>query len=162
KEEWEVLKGANFTRDDPQARQWARWRRGVYTTNGVALAVIKRSAPERPLPDLFMFALLGQFRGYFPGYSKLIADDHHYLTWAILKAPTENHAGTVTLRSSDPRDTPLIDFHYFKEGTNAGALDLASVVDGVEFVRTLTEPVSELIAEETLPGKDKQSREELG
>src|SRR5262249_49937780 len=45
---------------------------------------------------------------------------------------------------------------------NAGALDLASVVDGVEFVRTLTEPVSELIAEETLPGKDKQSREELG
>ena len=28
--------------------------RGVYTTNGAVLAVIKRSAPERPLPDLFM------------------------------------------------------------------------------------------------------------
>jgi hypothetical protein len=34
---------------------------GVYTTNGAALAVIKRSVRERPLPDLFIFALLGRF-----------------------------------------------------------------------------------------------------
>jgi choline dehydrogenase len=158
KDEWEVLKGANFTRDDPQGREWASVRKGVYTTNGVALAVIKKSAPQRPLPDLFMFALLGQFRGYFPGYSKLISEDHRYLTWAILKAHTENLAGTVKLRSADPRDPPLIDFHYFREGTNEGTQDLDSVVEGIKFVRTLTSTVSDLVEEEELPGKAVQDR----
>ena len=158
KDEWEVLKGATFTRDDPQGREWASVRKGVYTTNGVALAVIKKSAPQRPLPDLFMFALLGQFRGYFPGYSKLISEDHRYLTWAILKAHTENLAGTVKLRSADPRDPPLIDFHYFREGTNEGTQDLDSVVEGIKFVRTLTSTVSDLVEEEELPGKAVQDR----
>jgi choline dehydrogenase-like flavoprotein len=53
KAEWEVLKGATFTRDDPQCREWAKSRTGVYTTNGAALAVIKalaaRTAAARPL-----------------------------------------------------------------------------------------------------------------
>jgi choline dehydrogenase-like flavoprotein len=163
KEEWEVLKGSNFTLDDPQGREWASSRKGVYTTNGVALAVIKKSAPERPLPDLFVFALLGHFRGYFAEYSKLVAKQpHNYLTWAILKAHTENRAGTVRLRSPDPRDPPLINFHYFSEGTNGGTQDLDSVVNGVEFVRTLTATVSDLIVEEELPGKDVKNRQQIG
>ncbi len=161
KAEWEVLKGSTFTRTDPQCQEWARSRTGVYTTNGVALAVIKRSARQRPLPDLFTFALLGKFRGYFPGYSKLIAEDHHYLTWAILKAHTENHAGTVGLRSADPRDPPLINFHYFKEGTNQGQQDLDSVVDGIEFVRKITATASDLIEKEELPGGTVSSRNDL-
>jgi choline dehydrogenase-like flavoprotein len=162
KAEWEVLKDADFTRDDPQCREWARSRTGVYTTNGAALAVIKRSAPERPLPDLFVFALLGQFRGYFPGYSALIArKPHRYLTWAILKAHTENRAGTVTLRSADPRDLPLINFRYFKEGTGGGTEDLASVVDAVEFVRTITAAAGDLIEQEELPGKQADTRAAL-
>ena len=81
-----------------------------------------------------------QIRGYFPGYSKLIADVKNYLTWGILKAHTENRGGTVALRSADPRDPPEINFHYFKEGTDKNGDDLASVVAGVEFVRTLTKP----------------------
>jgi choline dehydrogenase-like flavoprotein len=161
-DEWEVLKGADFTRDDPQCREWARSRTGVYTTNGAALAVIKRSAPQRPLPDLFIFAVLGKFRGYFPGYSELSArKPHRYLTWAILKAHTENRAGTVRLRSTDPRDPPLINFHYFKEGTGGGTEDLASVVDGVEFVRTVTASVKDLIEEEELPGKATNTRDAI-
>jgi choline dehydrogenase-like flavoprotein len=163
KEEWESLKGATFTRDDPYCREWAKSRTGVYTTNGVALAVIKKSAPERRLPDLFVFALLGKFRGYFAEYSKLVAEQpHKYLTWAILKAHTENRAGTVRLRSADPRDPPEINFHYFSEGTNGGTQDLDSVVNGVEFVRTLTATVSELIEEEELPGKDVKDRKQIG
>ena len=161
KAEWQVLKGATFTRDDPQYKEWARDRKGVYTTNGVALAVIKRSAPERPLPDLFLFALLGHLRGYFPGYSKLLAKDHRYLTWAILKAHTENLAGTVRLRSADPRDPPAIKFHYFGEGTNKGVQDLNSVVDGIRFVRTMTARVGDLIVEEEFPGQKVQDRESL-
>src|ERR1043166_4084495 len=90
KHEWEALKGATFTRNDPYCQEWASRRKGVYTTNGVALAVIKKSAPERPLPDLFVFALLGKFKGYYAEYSKLVAEQpHKYLTWAILKAHTD-------------------------------------------------------------------------
>jgi len=34
------------------------------------------------------------------------------------KAHTINRAGTVKLRSADPRDPPDINFHYFHEGTD--------------------------------------------
>jgi choline dehydrogenase len=161
KRDWAILKDATFTRDDPQSKQWARWRRGVYTTNGAALAIIIRSLPERPLPDLFVFALIGRFKGYFPGYSKLIVDNHNYLTWAILKAHTNNHGGAVTLRSKDPRDPPEINFRYFREGTDEQGEDLQSVVAGIEFVRTLTATAGEVIAEEELPGPDKTKATDL-
>ena len=160
---WEVLKGAEFAKGDPQYQQWEQGRKGVYTTNGAVLAVIKRSAKERPLPDLFCFALLGLFKGYFPGYSRLFPEHLNYLTWAILKAHTNNRAGTVTLRSADPRDPPQIDFHYFEEGSAGGEQDLDSVVDGIKFVRTLTADLKKqrLIAEEELPGDSVQTDDEL-
>ncbi len=162
KAEWDVLKGARFTRDDPQGQEWTTKRSGVYTTNGAALAVIKKSSPQQPLPDLFVFALLGKFKGYYAGYSKAVADPpHKYLTWAILKAHTENQAGTVRLRSADPRDPPLINFHYFTEGTDGGTQDLDSVVDGIEFVRKLTSVVGDVIEEEEVPGKNYPTRNEL-
>jgi choline dehydrogenase len=163
KAEWEVLKGATFTRDDPQCREWAKSRTGVYTTNGAALAVIKRSLPERSLPDLFAFAVLGQFRGYFPGYSRLIAQPpHQYLTWAILKAHTQNCAGTVRLRSAEARDPPEINFHYFKEGTGEGVQDLQSVVAGIDFVRKVTDTLGDLIEAEEFPGRSVQGADALG
>ena len=161
---WSVLKGAKFAKGDPQYQQWAESpRRGVYTTNGAVLAVIRRSARERPLPDLFCFALLGKFRGYFPGYSLLFPQHLNYLTWAILKAHTVNRAGEVTLRSADPRDPPGIDFHYFEEGNDVEGEDLDSVVDGIKFVRRMTAELKEqnLIAEEELPGEDLQSDADL-
>src|SRR5262249_59506 len=161
KEEWEVLADAKFVKGDPQYQQWETERKGVYTTNGGVLTVIKRSDPARLLPDLFCLALLGKFQGYFPGYSELIAKYHDYLTWVVLKAHTVNTAGTVTLRSADPRDTPLINFPSFDEGNDTAQGDLESVVSGIEFVRAITARVSEYIAEEELPGKDVRSREEL-
>ena len=160
---WEVLKDAKFAVGDPQYEMWKEHRQGVYTTNGAVLAVIKHSLKERPLPDLFIFALLGLFRGYFPGYSSLLPQHLNYLTWAILKAHTNNSAGTVKLRSTDPRDVPQIDFHYFEEGNDAKGEDLQSVVEGIKFVRELTKPLIEkgIIAEEELPGKDVQTDEQI-
>ncbi len=157
---WWVLKGAKFAAGDPQYAQWNQPKRdGVYTTNGAVAAIIKRSVPERPLPDLFIFALLGLFRGYFPSYSKLFVENLNYLTWAILKAHTQNCAGTVRLRSKDPRDVPEIDFCYFTEGNDAAGDDLKSVVEGVKYVRKLTEPLRKkgLIAAEELPGESVQT-----
>ncbi|MDD1643011.1 MAG: GMC family oxidoreductase, partial [Methylococcaceae bacterium] len=159
----EVLKDAKYAKGDPQYEEWEKHQQGVYTTNGAVLAVIKRSMEEQPLPDLFCFALLGNFRGYFPGYSKLIKENLNYLTWAVLKAHTINRAGVVRLESADPRDRPYINFRYFEEGSDQEGTDLDAVVAGIRFVRSLAEPLIELgiIAEEEHPGKALQSDQEL-
>jgi len=160
---WQVLAGAKFAKGDPQYEEWARSRSGVYATNGAVLAAIKRSSAGQPLPDLFCFAMLGLFKGYFPQYSRLCAEHLNYLTWAIIKAHTLNRAGEVTLRSADPREVPDINFHYFEEGSDKSGDDLDAVVDGIKFVRTMTAPLKRqrLIAEEELPGESVQSRDEL-
>jgi len=162
-EHWEVLADAKFAKGDPQYQQWVSRQEGVYTTNGAVLAVIKRSIATQPLPDLFCFALLGLFRGYFPGYSRLFPEHLNYMTWAILKAHTLNRGGEVTLRSPDPLDPPDVNFHYFEEGTDKNGEDLNAVVDGIKFVRTMTAKLREqkLIAAEELPGDAVQSDEEL-
>jgi choline dehydrogenase-like flavoprotein len=160
---WKILDGATFSRGDRQYQDWAKGHDGVYASNGAVLAAILRSMPERPLPDLFCFALLGLFGGYFPGYSSLEVTKPNYLTWAILKAHTENRAGEVRLRSTDPRDTPLINFRYFEEGSDTAGEDLASVVAGIRFVRRLTAKLTAegAIAAEEQPGEALQSDDEL-
>jgi len=52
---------------------------------------------------------------------------------------TNKHGGTVKLRSTNPRDVPEINFHYFNEGNDTSGEDLQSVVEGVKFVRRMTE-----------------------
>ena len=160
---WNILKGVTFSRRDPAYQEWATRREGLYTSNGAVLAAILKSLPERPLPDLFCFALLGLFGGYFPGYSAAEVTKPNYLTWAILKGHTQNRAGEVVLRSTDPLDTPLINFHYFDEGSDTAGQDLDSVVAGIRFVRQLTAKLRAqgLIAEEEQPGEALQTNNDL-
>ncbi len=160
---WRVLTGADFTRDDRLFAEWSRDRTGMYVSNGAALAVSLRSQPDLPAPDLFCMALLAKFAGYFPGYSRLVAEHHDYLTWAVLKAHTSNRAGSVTLRSADPRDTPEVDFRYFDEGDDTAGADLKAVVTALRFVRRISAELREkgLIREEELPGDAVQTDEQL-
>jgi choline dehydrogenase len=151
---WSVFRDATFTNRDPQYREWAEDRDGVYATNGALLAVVLRSSLERPVPDLFCYAILGHFTGYYPTYSSALAANRNCLTWVVLKGHTANTAGEVTLRSGDPRDTPAINFRYFDEGNDGTSADLQSVVDGIRFVRGLSEGLRRdgLMAHEELPG----------
>jgi choline dehydrogenase len=157
---WAAYRGAQFNTKDPQYRQWLKGKSGVYATNGSVLTLFRRSPVADELPDQFCMSLLARFSGYRPNYSCDFRDKLNYLTWVVLKAHTRNRAGEVTLRSSDPRDTPLINFRYFQEG---GDEDLAAVVDGIRFVRRLTEKLKKLdfIAEEELPGERLQSDDDL-
>jgi choline dehydrogenase len=95
---------------------------------------------------------VGNFHGYFPGYSKLFAQEHDRLTWAVLKAHTLNRGGEVTLKSADPRVAPAVNFHYFDEGTDKSDQDLDSVVEGIKFVRRLTANLP-FVKEEEFPGR---------
>jgi choline dehydrogenase len=162
-EPWHVLSGADFARDDRLFNEWSRHRTGMYISNGAALAVSLRSRQEPSVPDLFCMALLAKFRGYFPGYSRDIVEHHDYLTWAILKAHTNNRAGEVTLRSPNPRDTPSVNFCYFEEGSDTTGEDLKSVVTALRFVRRMTSKMKQcgLIAAEELPGEDVQTDDQL-
>jgi choline dehydrogenase-like flavoprotein len=107
--------------------------------------------------------MVGKFKGYFPGYSKLLAEHQNYLSWIILKAHTLNNRGEVTLQSPDPRVPPKINFHYFDEGSDKQEKDLAAVVEGIHFVRAMTKDLRKqgLIAEEELPGDRRQSDDDL-
>jgi choline dehydrogenase-like flavoprotein len=152
KKDFTSLDGAEFKKDDKLYNMWKHGRGGVYTTNGAALAVIHKSPLAGPLPDLFCFALIGDFHGYYPTYSRLFRERHNCLTWAILKAHTLNQGGQVTLKSPDPRVAPQVNFHYFEEGTDKAGKDLDAVVEAIKFVRTLTKGLPFLTEEMPGPG----------
>jgi choline dehydrogenase len=139
---------------DPPDRCLDEWKRNpesAYGTNGVVIGIVRRSRPERVSPDLYIFGFPGAFRGYYPGWSADAVQKNHF-TWAILKAHTNNTAGSVRLRSADPRDTPDIAFHYFEEGNDASGEDLDSIVAGVDFARELNRRLTGLAPEEVVPG----------
>jgi choline dehydrogenase len=155
-----MLKDASFkppgpdNPPDPPFKQWQKGQ-GLYTSNGAMAAMILRSKKYKLDPDLFIFALPGDFHGYFPTYSsQIVTSKKDSLTWCIVKAHTRNTAGTVRLKSSDPRDTPEINFHYFDEGNDATGDDLDSVVTAVKFVREMNEG-NPFIKSELLPGMEK-------
>jgi choline dehydrogenase len=154
---WSCLHDARFTADDPIYRHW-RAGRGMYISNGAAIAFSLRSSPRQANPDLFVMALLTRFSGYFSGYSDIIRNSHDDLTFALLKAHTNNRGGTVSLTSSDPCDPPQIDFRYFEEGTDPDGGDLAAVVEGIRRVRRMSESLQGcgLIGGEETPGADLQ------
>ncbi len=160
---WALLEGARFERGDPLWRRWKDSQEGIYASNGAAMAFVRRSAHHTAVPDIFCMALPVRFEGYFPGFSKLFRDHHDYLTWAVLKAHTHNRAGSVTLKSADPRTPPIVNFRYFEEGGEGAAPDLDAVVEAIQFVRRLTLPLIArgVIAEELSPGRDVSSAEEL-
>ncbi|MGA8026544.1 MAG: GMC oxidoreductase [Bryobacteraceae bacterium] len=163
-----LLQGASFAPPqpsgppDPYFEQWEKGS-GIYASNGALIGIVKRSAPEKKDPDLYIFGLPGFFRGYFPGYSTQGERFHNRFTWAILKARTNNTAGRVTLRSSDPAVTPRIEFHYFDEGNDASGADLDAVVNGVEFVRDMNRRlgIAGLIKNELVPGAAYETPEKV-
>jgi choline dehydrogenase len=161
KADFTILEGCGFAPptggepDDPCLRQWRANGTGPYSTNGAVLALVRRSRPDLPDPDLFIFGLPGTFKGYFIHYSEEIEKARNCFTWAILKGHTKNTAGTVSLRTNDPRDAPEINFRYFDEGTNKANEDLQAVVQGVKLVRRVMSHESlagKVVRSELVPG----------
>jgi choline dehydrogenase len=163
KHDFEMLAGATFQppgdgeRGDSCFLEWLEGT-GIYTSNGAIGAVILKSEKRRRDPDLFIFGLPGNFRGYYPGYSRDLERSKNFLTWAIVKAHTNNTSGTVRLNSNDPRETPEVHFHYFEEGNDPGGEDLRSLVKAVEFVRGMNDR-NEAVLEEKLPGRHRLGEE---
>lgn len=112
--------------------------KGVYGTNGIAIAVVLKSSVAEKEPDLLISGAPAKFKGYFPGYSTDSLADARHWAWIVLKAHSRNNAGTVTLKSTDPRDMPLINFNYYDTGVNSngeGDKDLQATYEGFQFAR---------------------------
>ncbi len=160
--DWRSMDGARFETGDPLYRQWRKGR-GMYVSNGAAMATIRRSRPESADPDLFAMAMLGRFEGYYPGYSRRVTEAHDHLTWAILKGHTRNRSGVVSLRSPDPREPPDIAFNFFDPTDDPEGADLAAVVSAIRAARTMSAPLIArgCLVSEIAPGPEIQSDSEL-
>ncbi|PKS11292.1 hypothetical protein jhhlp_003054 [Lomentospora prolificans] len=131
------------TPNDPCLQRWEAGGsiptlKGVYASNGIALGVTRKSsaAGAGDDPDTFVLGAPVAFKGYYPGYSADATADAKHWTWLTLKAHSRNRAGTVNLRSTDPRDTPLINFNNFDDPA-AAALDSQALVEGMKYTRGL-------------------------
>lgn len=129
-----LLADCTFLRgDDPCYKKWSTLPgdlKGAYTTNGIAFGYLHHSSVAGADPDLFLGGVPAYFNGYFPGYSRHATAELNTWTWLTLKAHSRNRAGTVELASSDPRDTPRINFNSFSEG---GEDDLQAIVEGMQY-----------------------------
>ena len=157
KEDFSTLAGVSFVPDqagDPARTRWLKDGSGLYSINGGALAMMMSSTGNQAVrrdPDLFIFGVPAAFRGYYWDWSKELlhktmgatTEVRNLWSWVILKAYTSNNNGTVQLRSTDPLDTPQIDFHSFDD--DAGALfqgDLDALGEAVARVREINAGVT--------------------
>jgi len=112
--------------------------KGTYATNGVSIGVVIKSSVASGEPDIFVSGAPAKFTGYYPGFTKSAFADARHWSWITLKAHSRNTAGTIKLRSSDPRDTPVINFNYFDTGnTTSGAdtKDVQAIYEGIKYSR---------------------------
>jgi choline dehydrogenase len=148
---------------------WKNGKGPYASSNGFIFAIIKKSTIAKQDtvfgndPDLLIFGGIADFKGYYPGYSSDVYGYRNW-TWVVLKAHTGNYgakAGTVKLVSSDPRDMPDINFHYFDAGStenNAHERDLQAMAEGVALSRNISDSTSVPFSTgkdfvEVLPGK---------
>lgn len=136
------------TSPDPCLQQWIsgsdQSSKGTYASNGLAIGAIKKSSVASGEPDIFIAGGPTNFVGYYPGYSAVSNIDAHHWSWLILKAHSRNNAGTVMLRSADPRDTPVINFNSFDTGVTIGGadqLDLQALYEGTALARQIFQDV---------------------
>ncbi|RDW60686.1 aryl-alcohol oxidase [Coleophoma cylindrospora] len=152
------------TTNDPCRVQWENDDvfKGVYGSNGIAIAIIQKSsaAAEDDDPDLLISAAPANFPGYYPNYSNIALSDAKHWVWIVLKAHSRNNAGTVTLKSTDPRDMPQINFRSFDVG---GDLDIQALYEGMELSRRGFSDLIPLDGDftETWPGSSVQTEAEM-
>jgi choline dehydrogenase len=98
-------------------------RRGMLTSSGAEAYGFARSRPDLDLPDLELMFVPAPF------FDEGIGDPyggHAVLMWSILLKP--HSRGSITLRSADPKDKPIIDPKYLTD--DAGA-DRATLMEGL-------------------------------
>ncbi|KAL1837851.1 hypothetical protein VTJ49DRAFT_3324 [Mycothermus thermophilus] len=94
--------------------------------------------------DILIFAIPNfAFRGHWPLTADLgpnLLDPPGTIGLSVVKTNVQSQAGTVRLRSTDPRDPPEINFHVFSGA--GGETDTEALADVVEWARGVFASVS--------------------
>ncbi|KAI0023093.1 choline dehydrogenase [Xylariomycetidae sp. FL0641] len=161
---WTAFDGCTWSFDGEEDSCIDRWENdilgnhGTYSSAGLAATMLyKSTVTDDDSFDVFVFGGPVNFRGYFPGYSYNATHDHDWFSWAILKAHPRNRAGSVTLRSADPLDTPDILFNYFQDGADE---DLQALYEAINLARDAydRQPVE---TTEMMPGSRAETEAEI-
>ncbi|KAM3417699.1 hypothetical protein BST61_g5934 [Cercospora zeina] len=127
---------------DPCLQEWIDGtnvlNRGPYTTSGAALGVILETSVAKDHADIMIIGTPGVFNGFYPGFAYDSVKTGRKWSWLVLKAQPQNNAGTVTLRSTNPRDVPDILFRTLDTGntTDGGdERDLQALYEGLMWGR---------------------------
>lgn len=115
---------------------------GIYGEAGTPLSFSYRSTvAETDDVDIQYFGTPGfQFIGFQPDF-QLAGVQPDVIGWSVVKVLGRDTGGTVQLRSSNPRDTPVINFNWF-EGPG-GELDLQAMTEGVQNLLDVMDAVGE-------------------
>ncbi|KAI0429133.1 GMC oxidoreductase [Xylaria sp. FL1042] len=127
-----VVSPCTFTFDEEDLcyQEWLISGTGPYAEAGGPYQMLYRSSvSETENADTNAFGGTGFiFRGTWTGYSAVTYPATAFF-WSVVTMQTRNRAGTVTLRSTDPREPPKIDFNWFLEG---GDEDLTAIREAIE------------------------------
>jgi len=144
---------------DAARQAWEKGMGGALASNGAAPCFEMKSDPSLPYPDLFVFGVPGDFRGYKPKYSEEAVADPNRMTFVVLHANKGESRGTLELDPNNPFGAPIINHHFHKERKEG---DAKPVVFGVEKVRELVESQFKgLIESEIWPGSQVDTAEKL-
>lgn len=156
--DFSILKDCTFLLSTPDPC-FERWRqnpvlKGVYGSNGLSVGIVKKSSVAEGDADLFIAGAPAYFTGYYQGYANASLAEKNKWVWIVLKAHSRNNAGVVSLKSKDPRDTPVINFNNFAVG---GEKDIQAITEGLDFGRRAFKSVLPLTGgrwKEVWPGAD--------
>ena len=178
-----ALENCNFDPDnkDNCYFDWKNDGTNVYTQPGGLFGLIKDSTQfdtdiniinkgTRHDPDIFIFGVGGNFKGYYPRYSDDVYKTQNMVSWLILKGHTSNR-GEVKLRSSNPLDTPIINFKYFGDPaagvdpSNEHKQDLDALLKSVKLTRKAVKKASAKVVagkyREVWPGVEVNTDKEI-
>ncbi|OTA73140.1 putative GMC oxidoreductase [Hypoxylon sp. CO27-5] len=147
----------------PCFETWERNGTGPWSTLGFdKFTLYTSSVAPRGSRDLILYGVMDGVIGHVPPYTNLtwLLNATNVYTYTISESHSRNRAGTVTLRTSDPRDVPEINFNYFTDG---GEDDIQGLVDGIEFARKIfnSMPGFENTTHEVYPGPEFDTQEKL-
>lgn len=160
KEPLPILTETEFNADpnNPAYAKWKETGKGFFAGNGIVAAFRVKSDPSKPEPDLYVFAVPGNFQGYKPGYSNEAVKDPNLITWVILDENKSDQKGELTLDPANPTGPVKIN-QMFHGDERAG--DSKPLVNGIKIVRELSKRYAELLEGEEWPGPGADTDEKL-
>ncbi|KAH6673752.1 hypothetical protein B0J14DRAFT_617574 [Halenospora varia] len=159
---FEELAGCSLMTTDPD-QCFTEWQNGTtskqqgyYSSNALSVSIIRKSSVAENDTDLFIYG--GPVSFHYAGTTG-------WWSWVVPQAHSRNNGGTVTLRSADLFETPVINFNNFDTNITANGADqkdLQAFYEGVQFAREANKNLAKFdnTFTETFPGPNIQSEQD--